>query len=149
VPETEVSKVAVGAIAGARLTDGSQVRGQVTFLSRSADQTTRTFRIEVEVANDDLSIRDGQTAEIIVAADGKRAHLIPQSALTLNDDGDLGVRTVTEDSKALFMPVTLVRDTVDGVWVADLPDAVDIITVGQEFVIDGVTVEPTYSEAEG
>jgi multidrug efflux system membrane fusion protein len=47
------------------------------------------------------------------------------------------------------MPVTLLRDTAEGVWVTDLPEAVDIITVGQEFVIDGVHVAPTFTDAKG
>ena len=49
--------------------------------------------------------------------------------------------------RALFLPVTLLRDTVDGVWLAGLPDMADVILVGQEFVIDGVPVVPTYQEA--
>lgn len=149
VPEADVSKVALGAMAGAKLTDGRQIGGLVTFISRSADQVTRTFRVEVEVPNADLSIRDGQTADIIVAAEGRRAHLIPQSALTLNNDGALGVRTIADDNIAQFLPVSLLRDTSEGAWVSDLPDEVNIITVGQEFVVDGVTVEPTFNEAEG
>ncbi len=138
VPEADVAKINVGAIAGARLTSGQEARGRVTFLSRSADPLTRTFRVEVTVANADLSISDGQTAEILVAADGRTAHLIDQSSLTLDDDGVLGVRTVGEGNIATFMPVTLLRDTAEGVWVTDLPETVDIITVGQEFVNKGV-----------
>ncbi|MEO1639939.1 MAG: efflux RND transporter periplasmic adaptor subunit [Pseudomonadota bacterium] len=149
VPEAEVSKVNIGALAGARLTSGAEVRGSVTFLSRSADELTRTFRAEVTVDNADLAISDGQTAEILIASDGRAAHLIAQSSLTLNDDGIIGVRTVGEGNTARFMPVTVLRDTADGVWVADLPESVDIITVGQEFVVDGVTVAPTFSEAKG
>ena len=149
VPEADVAKVNVGAIAGARLTSGQEVRGRVTFLSRSADELTRTFRVEVTVENDDLSISDGQTAEILVASDGQTAHLIAQSSLTLDDDGVLGVRTVGEGNIATFMPVTLIRDTAQGVWVTDLPETVDIITVGQEFVVDGVRVAPTFTEAKG
>ena len=149
VPEAEVSKVNVGAMAGARLTSGDEVQGRVTFLSRSADELTRTFRVEVSVANDDLAISDGQTAEILIASDGRTAHLIAQSTLTLDDDGVLGVRTVGEGNVVQFMPVTLLRDTAEGVWVADLPETVDIITIGQEFVVDGVQVAPTYTEAKG
>jgi len=149
VPEIDVSKVTVGAMASGRIAAGTDVVGQVTFLSRSADETTRTFRVEVEVPNADLAIRAGQTVEIVVASDGRQAHLAPQSSLTMNDAGALGLRTITAENTALFMPVTLLRDTVDGVWVTDLPDTVNIITVGQEFVIDGVPVAPTYREVEG
>ncbi|MEJ6402362.1 efflux RND transporter periplasmic adaptor subunit [Yoonia sp. 2307UL14-13] len=149
VPEIDVHKVSVGAVAGARLTNGDEVQGTVTFLSRSADETTRTFQVEVTVANADMAISDGQTAEIVIASDGRTAHLIAQSSLTLDDDGVLGVRTIDANNTAAFMPVTLLRDTAEGVWVTDLPDEVDIITVGQEFVTDGVRVAPTFAEAKG
>ena len=149
VPELDVGKITVGAIAGARLTGGKEVQGRVSFLARSADELTRTFRVEVSVPNADLSISDGQTAEIIVASEGRTAHLIAQSTLTLDDDGVLGVRTIDDANTAVFMPVTLLRDTAEGVWVTDLPETIDIITVGQEFVIDGVRVVPTFQEAKG
>ena len=125
------------------------MQGRVTFLSRSADELTRTFRVEVTVENPDLAISDGQTAEILIAADGRLAHLIPQSSLTLDDDGLIGVRTVNPDNVVRFYPITVLRDTANGVWVDGLPETVDIITVGQEFVVDGVSVIPTLSEAKG
>ena len=149
VPELEVGKVTVGAPAAARLADGSEVTGRVTFLSRSADETTRTFRAEIEVANADLSIRDGQTADIIIGSAGRMAHLVPQSALTLDDDGNIGLRTIDDTNTVAFYPIEMVRDTIDGVWVTGLPTTVDIIVLGQEYVIDGVQVNPTYQEVEG
>lgn len=148
IPETEIGRVQTGARAGARLAaDGREVIGKVTFLSRSSDPQTRTFRVEVEVANDDLSIRDGQTAEIGIEAEGALAHLLPQSALTLNDDGALGVRTVAADNTAAFVPVKLLRDTPQGVWLTGLEDKADVIVIGQEFVVAGVPVVPSYQEA--
>ncbi len=145
VPETLVDRVNVGAPAGARLSSGTEVAGTVTFISRSADPLTRTFRVDVEVPNTDLSIRDGQTAEIAIQADGQTAHLLPQSALTLDDDGQLGVRTV-EDGRAGFAPISVVRDTTEGIWITGLQPTSDIIVVGQEFVTDGVALAVTYRE---
>ena len=146
VPETEWARVHLGAPAMARLISGREVTGAVTYLSRSADPLTRTFRVEIEVENSDLSIADGQTAEIVIGADGSLAHLLPQSALTLNDEGALGIRAVGAGNIVEFHPVTLIRDTVDGVWLADLPETLDVITIGQEFVRAGVKVAPTYAE---
>lgn len=146
VPEAEVNRIEIGALSGARLAGGLDVQGRVTFLSRSADTTTRTFRVEIEVPNDDLAIRDGQTAEIIVSAEGNDAHLLPASALTLNDHGDLGVRTVDDKNTSQFVKLTLLRDTAKGVWVTGLPDTANVITVGQEYVIDGVPVIATFEE---
>lgn len=144
LPETQVDRVSTGAEAAARLASGQEVRGQVTFLSRSADDLTRTFRVEVTVPNPDLAIRDGQTVEIVISTPATTAHLIPASALTLDDEGRLGVRTV-QDGRAGFVPVTLVRDTVDGVLLSGLPETADVITVGQEYVTDGVPVQASFT----
>ncbi len=114
VPETEINRISWGRLAGARLTSGQELRGRVSFLSRSADPLTRTFRVEIAVPNPGLDVRDGQTVEIVIASDGANAHLVPQSALTLNDDGVLGIRVVDSENQALFQPITLVRDTADG-----------------------------------
>lgn len=145
VPESEVARVRLDAPAQARLATGDEVAGLVTFLSRSADPETRTFRVEITVENNDLAIRDGQSADIQVETEGTPAHLLPASSLTLNDDGVLGVRVAIEDA-AVFMPVRMLRDTARGVLVAGLPDLVDVITVGQEFVTDGTPVAVTLEE---
>ena len=147
VPETEVNRVTLGANAGARLAAGGEtVVGKVVFLSRSADPQTRTFRVEIDVPNADLHIRDGQTAEIAISSAGVTAHLIPQSALTLNDDGALGVRLVDAQAIVSFSRVEIMRDTKDGVWVTGLPETADIIVTGQEYVTAGVKVAPTWEE---
>jgi multidrug efflux system membrane fusion protein len=151
VPELEVDRVTLGAPAGARLATGREVIGRVSFVSRSADPATRTFRVEAEVANPDLSIRDGQTAEILIQSAGRRAHLLPQASLTLADDGSLGVRVVGEDPElgavARFVPVELLRDSPEGVWVAGLPDSAKVIVEGQDYVTDGVPLEVTMRES--
>ncbi len=147
IPETEVTRVKVGAPATATLATGqADVSGLVTFLSRSADETTRTFRVEIEIDNSDRSISDGQTAEILISGEGATAHLLPQSALTLNDEGVLGIRSVDAEAIVHFHPVRLLRDTPSGVWVDGLEDTLDVIVLGQEYVIAGVKVAPTYRD---
>ena len=147
VPEAEVNRITEGVRAGARMVDGTTIQGQVSFLSRSADQTTRTFLVEIEAPNADLKIRDGQTADILIEADGALAHLLPQSSLTLNDEGTLGVRIVAADGTAQFTPVRILRDTSQGVWLGGLPPVANVILVGQEYVTDGVPVLANYEEA--
>jgi multidrug efflux system membrane fusion protein len=148
VPETQVNRVILGASAQAELATGAQVQGKVTFVSRSADPATRTFEVEISVANPDLAIRDGQTANIAISAQGSSAHKLPQSALTLNKDGQLGLRIVRPDQTVGFAPVRLLRDEADGVWVAGLPETADVIITGQDYVISGVAVAPSYIEAD-
>ena len=72
-----------------------------------------------------------------------KVHLLPQSVLTLNDAGELGVRTVI-DKKVEFFKIKILRDQKNGLLVKGLPNTVDVITVGQEFVIDGQEVNISY-----
>lgn len=141
-PEREVDRIAVGMAATARLVTGREITGTVRFVSRSAEPQTRTFRVEVTVPNPDLAIRDGLTAEIAVRLDGVSAHRLPQSALTLGDDGALGVR-LAEDGRARFFPVQIIDEQAGGMWVIGLPETAEVIVVGQEFVSDGSPITTT------
>lgn len=140
LPETAIDAVELGAGAQARLSSGRDVTGFVTFIARSADPQTRTFRVEISARNDDLAIRDGLTANIAIQADGVKAHVIPASSLTLDDGGNMGVRVVGDGDIVGFYPVSIERDTPQGVVVSGLPERASIITVGQEFVTEGVKV---------
>jgi len=131
VPEQSVDRLVLGGDAGANLITGRVLQGKVSFISRLADEETRTFRVEINVPNPDGTVRDGVT----------------QSALTLNDAGELGVRT-HEDGIAHFAPVTLIRDDKDGVWVAGLPDQVEVIITGQDFVREGRAINVSYQESD-
>ncbi len=145
--ETQVSRIKVGTSAGAKLINGDEVVGKVTFISRSADPTTRTFLVETTVANEDLAIREGSTADIYIALAGVKGHLLPQSSLTLSEAGELGVR-IAEDNKAKFAPIQIIRDSEEGIWVTGLPQSVDVIVVGQEYVTDNSNIKISYKGAQ-
>ncbi|MHA3915847.1 efflux RND transporter periplasmic adaptor subunit [Halovulum sp. GXIMD14793] len=145
VPETDVEKLSLGSEAGARLSTGREILGRVTFISRAADPLTRTFRVEVEVPNPDTSIRDGLSADILIALSGGIGHFLPQSALTLNNEGQLGVR-INENGVTGFTPVSVIRDMASGIWVAGLPETVEVIVVGQDFVTEGSPIRVTYED---
>ena len=108
-----------------------------------ADPVTKTFRVEILADNNDEIIRDGETIEIRINLENNIAHLLPQSVLTLNDDGDIGVRTVI-DNKVKFFEVDILRDQENGLLVTGLPKKIDVITVGQEFVLNGQNVNVSY-----
>ncbi|WP_196259106.1 efflux RND transporter periplasmic adaptor subunit [Pelagibacterium limicola] len=139
VPEARVGSMEVGEQAMVTTVTGQQVVGAVRFIASVANPASRTFTVEIEVPNPTGIIRDGVTAEAIVQVGTLRAHLLPQSVLTLDTDGTIGVRAVQDETVA-FYPVQIARDTRDGIWVTGLPDEIDIITVGQEYVQAGQTV---------
>lgn len=115
---------------------------------RAADAATRTFRIEASLANPDGALRDGVTSVLDIPLPASRAHLLPGSALVLRDDGNVGVRAVDAGNKVVFHPVKIVADAPDGVWVAGLPDTLDLIVRGQDYVVEGASVEPVMETAE-
>jgi ABC-type cobalamin transport system permease subunit len=59
------------------------------------------------------------------------------------------VRIVDADKIVRMMPVNVIKDDSLGVWVTGLPEAATVITVGQELVVAGDSVDITYEpEAE-
>lgn len=147
VSELDVRFVKEGAVGAARLNaSDADVQGIVAYVAKSADPVTRTFEVEIEIENSDLAIRAGETAEIMISANDVSAHLIPPSSLTLNDQGILGVR-IAQGQFAKFVPVSVIRDEAEGMWVSGLPDAVDLIVVGHELVRDGSSIIPVKKES--
>lgn len=139
VAESNIRLARTGLPAVLHTVTQQEATGEVTYVAASADDATRSFPIEIEFENTDFSIREGLTASATVDMGTMPGHLLPQSVLTLNDEGVLGVRSV-EDGLVAFHPVTIVSDTRDGVWVSGLPETVEIITIGQEFVVEGQAV---------
>lgn len=141
IPESQIGRARTGLPVTIETISGQTASGEVTFISSTADEATRTFEVEAEIDNPDGVIRDGLTASATVDMGTLPAHLLPQSVITLADDGSLGVRAVDDENKVVFHPVTVVSDTRDGVWVTGLPPVLNIITLGQEYVQAGQTVE--------
>ena len=143
VPERDIGGFKIGGAGRAHLVTGETVEGVISFVAATAEPATRTFRIELETPNPDGVLRDGITADIRIATATVDAHFITPSSLTLNDEGVLGVRVVDDQSRARFMPVTIIANKSDGAWITGLPSTVKLITVGQEYVSDGTLVDVT------
>ena len=140
VTEQEVGEVHVGDPATAQLVTGEIVKGKVRFVADKADNVTRAFRVEVELPNANNQLRDGVSADIHIPVRELRAQKISPGILVLDDNGAVGVRTV-EKGIVRFVPIKIVSDGPDGMWISGLPDRVTVITVGQEFVSDGEHVD--------
>ena len=139
--ERLVDGVALGAPVVATLVNGRQITATVSFVAASADPDTRTFRVEARAPNPDGRVRAGASATLSIATEAAAAHLTPHEAVTINDDGRVGVRLAV-DGRAQFFPVVLLDDGPEGVWLGGLPDQASIIVVGHAFVRDGAPVEP-------
>jgi multidrug efflux system membrane fusion protein len=140
VAERDVAGLSAGMPAHAELVTGEAIDAQVRFVERRADPATRTFRVEVEAPNPDGLLRSGVTADIDIPLAAQPAHRVPTSILALNSDGELGVRIVENNDTVRFVPVVLLSDDGEEVWVAGLPEPANVIVLGQEFVAEGTRV---------
>ncbi len=138
--EFDVNKVNLGTKAIIENTNGVKKEGKISFISPSAETSTRTFEITIEADNSDLSFKSGITTKITIAGSELKAHKIPPSILTLQDDGTIGVKGVNSENIVIFFPTTTVKDTIDGIWVSGLPDTVNLIITGQEYVAVGQSI---------
>jgi len=139
VTEKNITQIVPKQNVNIELLDGKNIEGQISYISKSSNSATRTYKIEATFNNKDGSIREGVTATVKVPLQKLKAHLIPSYLLSLNDIGDLGVKIV-ENNIVKFVNIQIIEDVSEGIWVIGLPEKTKIITVGQEYVIDGQTV---------
>ena len=141
VSEKDIHLMTEGQAVTAQTSSGETLEGAVSFVGNQSDEATRTYPLEITVPNPDFRVRAGLTAVINVRTREVRAHRVSPALFSLNDEGVLGLRSVDENDRVVFYPVEIVEDAIDGAWVTGLPDAVELITVGQEFVAAGQLVE--------
>lgn len=141
VAERKLAGINLGDTADVRLVTGQLATGRVRFVSKSASQTTRTYRVEVEIKNPDGAIPDGITAEVTIPVAPTPATRVPRSALTFSSKGELGVRTVTTEGIVGFLPISVVEDEQATMSVGGIPSGTRVIVQGQDFVREGQRVE--------
>lgn len=141
VSERDVGYFAPGAKARVTLVTGQELEGTIRFIAREASAQTRTFPVEVALANADYKLPAGMTAQVELLAPPVRAVTVPRSVITLSDDGDIGVRVVGDDDIAGFAPVGVIDDTPDGLVVTGVPSGSRIVVAGQDLVRDGDKVK--------
>lgn len=139
VPEFNINKVEPGQNVILSLITGEIVEGNLTFVSKSASDSTRTFKVESQVTNINGTIRDGITAEMTIKTKKLLAHQISPSILMLNDDGKLGIRSV-KNSIVEFHEVEILEDSETGIWITGIPGSIELIVQGQGFVENGQKV---------
>jgi multidrug efflux system membrane fusion protein len=141
VAERKLAGISAGQDAEVRLVTGEVVRGRVRFVAKTASQTTRTYRVEIELPNPEGRIPDGITAEVSVPMAPVPATRVPRSALTYSSTGQLGVRAVDAGESVRFVPVSLIEDEQGHMWVGGIDDRSRVIVQGQDFVREGQRVD--------
>lgn len=144
VTESEVENLQPGSLVSGSTRLGREIQGELSFIGKQSDPVTRTYPVEITVANSDYGLRSGLTVNLRATVGQVKAHRVAPSLLTLGDDGTMGIRTLDNANRVVFNAVEIVEDGPAGLWITGLPDTVNLITVGQEYVTAGQRVEPVY-----
>lgn len=142
VSERHINNVKPGMAATVRLVTGDEIEGRIRYIAPSADAKTRTFEVEIEIANADESVRDGMTASATVNLPPVTAYRVSPSWINLADSGAVGLRAIDENDRVKFVPIKVLAMTKEGFWVSGPQPGMRVITLGQDYVGDGEQVEP-------
>lgn len=139
VTEHYIRFLKVGQAVTAELLSGEQLQGKLSYVSTLADDSN-TFRVEAEFINTDNHIYSGISTKLIIPLYQVDAIYVSPSALAMDQQGNLGVKTV-KDEQVVFHPIQLVEADNNGAWLTGFAKEVDIITLGQGFVKAGDKVQ--------
>ncbi len=141
IPQQQVNHLSVGLPVTARLLDGRELEGEISFIASLADPQTRSFRVEAIIDNPALLRIAGASASLSIALPPTQAHRFSPAHLTLDDQGRTGVRVIDSESRIGFHQVEILSLDTAGVWVSGLPDQIELVIQGAGFVELGQTVE--------
>jgi multidrug efflux system membrane fusion protein len=142
ISEQDIDRVSLGDTATITFSNGAKTEGLVSFVARSGNDNTRTFEVEIEIANHDAEIRKGLSAKISISTGTAMAHSLPNSVLSLDDQGRVGVKIVTANDSVRFQAITILQDKFGEIVFTGIGNRARVISVGQEFVSEGQRIIP-------
>ena len=140
VAQQVLSQLRVGQKVSVSLITGESLSGTISFIGSAAEPQTRSFIVEALVQNPSNSIAAGVSATLSIPVEEVEATFITPSALSLGDNGTLGVKVLDDNDRVLFIPIELVSTTLDGAWVTGISNQSRVVTLGQGFVNVGEKV---------
>jgi HlyD family secretion protein len=144
IPEMEARFVDVGdpVVLRVQANRGAEIQGEIARISWSLDAGNRSLRAEVDVPNDDATLRPGMYATAVIELDRRAEPLtLPATAIVAN--GGQPTCMVVEEGQAQRRPVeTGLRVGPDVEIVSGVSEASEVIAVRPEGVAEGQAVEP-------
>ena len=143
VSSEQVKNLKIGAAAQITI-GGVQKTAVVDYIGVVSDAQTRTVEVKLKMDNSDGATKGQTPVEVTINLPMMKAYRIPPTALTLADDGGVGVKLLGQDNKVMFAPITILAQDATSIWASGLPDQVVLLTDGQAFVSAGQVINPVY-----
>ncbi|MBJ7552216.1 efflux RND transporter periplasmic adaptor subunit [Marinomonas ostreistagni] len=135
IPQKYIGKTLVGSPVNLKGPNNIEITGIITFIDTIADEATRSLPVEITL-DDAKGLPAGISVDINLPLKESNAHPISPALLSINDDGDMSVKTL-EGNTVVSRAVSVIKSDRNHAWVSGLPNTVTIITSGQGFVKDG------------
>lgn len=140
VPQQIVQNLKMSDSANVRLMGEQPADATIRYISRKADDATRTFKVELALPNPDMKVPAGLSVEADLLMGRVKAIEVSPALLSLDEEGVPGIKWVAPDNQVRFTAADIVKATSNSLWLSGIPDNARIITRGQGFVKEGSQV---------
>jgi len=124
------------------LKNGFQNIGKINYISSTADPQTKKFEVQIELKNTNKKILSGITGEVLISLNPKESFFIPSSIISLDENGNIGIKILNNQNEVDFFKVSIISDTGSGYWIkSENKKNLTVITRGQDYVLKGDIVE--------
>ena len=139
--QNEKSEVATQTTAVITSQEDNQYQGEIKFVANAINQETNTYLLELLIKDKENNLFHGQNVKIKLYGKKVDCHLVPQSALILNQNGGGMAVKVIENGKVKSYNInSVVKEDERGIWITGLPKTAAIITLGQAYIEDGTAL---------
>jgi len=139
IPEKDIDKV-INSENAEIIFPTSTKNGFIQSISRVSEIDNRTFKIEISIDNTDLKILAGVSVRVKINTGKILSHRIPKSAIDLDEEGELIVKTI-DNSFVQTHKIELEDEDESYFWVSGLPELANIILIGHQYVKTGEEVD--------
>ena len=142
IPQSNISNVKLGDQVEINFNNEKYFTGKVLKIGAIANDSTRTFNIEVRIQNSDETLRAGMSAEAQIKIDQVNAFKISPAHLNTNNNGELYVKIIGSNNQVEARVINIVKTHDNFAYISGLTNKTIVLTTGQAFLQSGDT--PTY-----
>ena len=137
IPQSNISNVKIGDRVEINFNNQKNYVGKVRKIGAIANDSTRTFNIEVLIQNSDATLRAGMSAEAQIKISQVKAFKISPAHLTADNNGNLYVKIIGSDNLVETKAIKIVKTQDNFAYISGLSDETIVLTTGQAFLQKG------------
>ncbi len=143
IPEKEIHKLEIKNAEVKILGIDYSLKGNVNAISMHSEENTRSYKIEISIPELEQKCMNiiGKTADITLNLYKAKSFLVPSYALSLSDEGIIGIKVLDEENIVKFHRLEILEEDEDGhFWVkldratTEQLETINVITQGHKYV---------------